>query len=172
VLEVGCGSGELARRLGEAGFSVTGIDPEAPEGDGFVRTELESFTTDVPFDAAVASRSLHHLHDLDRALAHLGEALRPRARLVVFEFASEAVDDDARAWLAAHELSYEPDLRHVIPLAGLRAALAADFGELVAEPDAYLARELDREDLHPRELEAIAAGELKPTAFRLAYERR
>ncbi len=172
VLEVGCGSGALAGRLGEAGFAVTGIDPEAPEGDGFVRTELELFVPEAPFDAAVASRSLHHLHDLDLALGRLREALLPGARLVVYEFASEAVDDDAQAWLAAHELEYHPNLEHVIPLSRLRAALACDFRELVAEPDAYLARELGREDLHVREAEAIATGELQPTAFKLAYERR
>lgn len=172
VLEVGCGEGELARRLDAAGFAVTGIDPEAPEGDGFIRTNLESFVADAPFDAAVASRSLHHVGGLDRALASLRDALRPGARLVVYEFASEALDDAAHSWLARVGLEYKPELHDVIALEPLRAALARDFRELVAEPAAYLARELGREDLHAREGEAIAAGELQPTAFRLAYERR
>lgn len=172
VLEVGCGTGELARWLGEQGFSVTGIDPEAPEGPGFVRTDLESFVAAAPFDAAVASRSLHHLDDLDRGLANLREALAPGARLVVYEFASEAVDEAAQGWLTRVGLSYGRAFHGVIPVADLRPALARDFRELVAEPTGYLARELGREDLHLRELEAIAAGELQPAGFRLAYERR
>lgn len=172
VLDVGCGAGELVRRLRDAGFETLGLDPEAPQGDGFVRTDLESFTTESPFDAAVASRSLHHVAELDRALASLREALLPGARLVVYEFASEALDDAARAWLESVGLEYQPQLHDVIPLAQVRAGLAGGFRELVAEPAAYLARELGREDLHLRETEAIAAGELQATAFRLAYERR
>jgi SAM-dependent methyltransferase len=172
VLEVGCGEGELARRLDDAGYAVTGIDPEAPDEEGFIRTDLESFAADAPFDAAVASRSLHHLGDLDQALASLRDALRPGARLVVYEFASEALDGAAHSWLESVGLEYEPELHDVVALARLRAALSPGFRELVSEPAAYLARELGREDLHGRETAAITAGELQPTAFRLAYERR
>src|SRR5919202_5559733 len=59
VLEVGCGSGELARALADAGHDVTAIDPEAPEGPLFRRVTLEAFDDPRPFDAVVASRSLH-----------------------------------------------------------------------------------------------------------------
>jgi SAM-dependent methyltransferase len=172
LLEVGCGAGELADRLAGEGYAVTGVDPEAPDRAGFVRAELESFVAEAPFDTAVASRSLHHLHDLEAAVARLRDALRPGARLVVYEFAPESLDDDARAWLEGVGLEYAPDLHGVIPLARVRAALARDFRELVAEPDAYLARELEREDLYEAELDAIAAGKLQASAFRLAYERR
>ena len=31
VLEIGCGAGELALEISEAGYDVLAIDPEAPE---------------------------------------------------------------------------------------------------------------------------------------------
>src|SRR5919106_1731365 len=123
VLEVGCGDGALTRELLDRGYAMTAIDPEPPDGEPFVRSTLEDFEAQEPFDAAVAIRSLHHLHDL-------------------------------------------------IALAGVRAALAARFTELVAEPTPYLAREADREDLVEREREAIAGGELEPLGMRLVYELR
>lgn len=95
VLEVGCGDGALTRRLAERGFEALGLDPEAPDEDGFVGFTLEEFRSGAEFHATVAIRSLHHLHDPDRALDNLSALLRPGARLVVFEFAVENVDDAA-----------------------------------------------------------------------------
>jgi SAM-dependent methyltransferase len=42
VLEVGCGRGELARKLAADGYEVLAIDPRAPEGPIFRRTTLEA----------------------------------------------------------------------------------------------------------------------------------
>src|SRR5688500_2513925 len=63
VLEVGCGSGDLARELSAAGYDVLAIDPEAPEGPIFRRSTIEELDERSPFDAVVASRSLHHVGD-------------------------------------------------------------------------------------------------------------
>jgi SAM-dependent methyltransferase len=71
VLEVGCGEGELALGLAEAGYDVVAIDPEAPEGPIFRQTTIEAFDDPGPFDAVVASLSLHHVHDLGAALDKL-----------------------------------------------------------------------------------------------------
>jgi SAM-dependent methyltransferase len=172
VLEVGCGDGALTRLLAQAGFDVTGLDPEAPEGEGFVRGSLEDFRADAPFDAAVAIRSLHHVHDLPRALDSLRAALRPEARLVLFEFAAEHYDDDARRWAAEHGIEPKWNLEHVIPLAELRAALGERFQLLLDEPAAYLALEAGREDLATIEEAAIERGELRAAGALLVYERR
>ncbi len=68
VLEVGCGRGDLARRMAAAGHRVLAIDPAAPEGTIFERFTLEELVDPGPFDAVVASRSLHHVGDLMGAL--------------------------------------------------------------------------------------------------------
>jgi SAM-dependent methyltransferase len=40
VLEVGCGEGELTRRLVDDGYDALGLDPEAPAEPGYERDEL------------------------------------------------------------------------------------------------------------------------------------
>ena len=172
VLEVGCGDGTLTRRLAAEGFEATGLDPEAPQGEELVRGSLEDFRPSAPFDAAVAIRSLHHVHDLPRALDSLRGALRPGARLVMFEFAVEHWDEEARRWAAEHGIEPDWHLDGVIPLADLRAALGDRFRLLHDEPAPYLAREAGREELAPLEEAAIARGELKPLGARLVYESR
>ena len=71
VLEVGCGDGRLARELHELGYQVVAIDPAAPTGAIFQAVSLEEFADPGPFDAVVASRSLHHIHDLPGGLSKL-----------------------------------------------------------------------------------------------------
>jgi ubiquinone/menaquinone biosynthesis C-methylase UbiE len=172
VLEVGCGDGTLTRRLLDAGYDAHGIDPRAPGGPSFDRTTLEAFHADAPFDAAVAILSLHHMHDLAAALTSLERALRPGARLVMFEFAMERVDDRARRWLVRHGLDAHPgDPPDVIPMAGLMAALRERFRLVEERRGGFLAREHGREDLHEAEEAAIAAGELQAIGAWLVYER-
>lgn len=65
----------------------------------FVRGSLEQLQRLGSFDAAVAVRSLHRLHDPPLAIDRLGDSLRPGARLVISEFAVEAYDDRAERWL-------------------------------------------------------------------------
>jgi len=174
LLDVGCGDGISTRRLRTIGFDAIGLDPEAPSEPGFRRSKLEQFEAASRFDAAVAIRSLHHLDDVDTALDRLAGALRRRSRLVVFEFAVDAVDDAARDWLAGQGLPppiEERWVHEVIPLTTLRKALAKRFRELIFEPAAYHAREAGRPDLEPLEEAAIAAGRLRPAGARIAYEK-
>ncbi len=98
VLEIGCGKGELAVALAAVGHDVTAIDPEAPEGPIFRRMTLEDFETSGRFDAAVASRSLHHVHDLAGGLEKVCRLLRPRGTLILEEFAWDRLDEATAAW--------------------------------------------------------------------------
>jgi SAM-dependent methyltransferase len=98
LLEVGCGRGELALALAADGYEVVAVDPEAPEGPIFRRTTIEELDEPGPFDACFASLSLHHVDDLGVALDKVVALLRPRATVVVREFAWDRADEPTVAW--------------------------------------------------------------------------
>jgi ubiquinone/menaquinone biosynthesis C-methylase UbiE len=102
VLEVGCGDGELARALDRRGYEVTAIDPRAPTGDLFRSVSIEQFTDPALFDAVVANRSLHHIHDLSRALDKVARVLAPGGHLVVYEHAWDRLDEPTARWYLEH----------------------------------------------------------------------
>jgi SAM-dependent methyltransferase len=102
VLEVGCGDGEIARALAAGGYEVVALDPRAPAGDLFRRVSLEQFTDPGPFDAVVANRSLHHIHDLSRALDKVAGLLSPGGQLVVHEHAWDRLDEPTARWYLKH----------------------------------------------------------------------
>jgi SAM-dependent methyltransferase len=100
VLEVGCGEGELARALADAGYDVVAIDPEAPEGPIFRRTTIEAFVEPGPFDAVVASLSLHHVHDLGGVLDKLVRLLD--GPLILNEHAWDRLEPMTPEWEDEH----------------------------------------------------------------------
>lgn len=61
VLEVGCGRGDLARAIAEAGHEVVAIDPHAPAGDLFRATSLEEFADPEPDGWAGTGSYTHYL---------------------------------------------------------------------------------------------------------------
>ncbi len=101
MLEVGCGDGELARALADSGYDVLAIDPEAPDGEIFRRTTIEELDEPGPFDAVVASLSLHHVHDLGAALDKLVRLLR--GPLILNEFAWDRREPMTPEWEEEHE---------------------------------------------------------------------
>src|SRR5438034_328364 len=94
VLEVGCGTGELARALAARGHDVLAIDPEAPQGPIFRRTTIEELDDPGTFDAALASFSLHHVTALEPVLDKLAVLLATHELLIVDEFGWDLLDDD------------------------------------------------------------------------------
>jgi SAM-dependent methyltransferase len=100
-LGVGCGQGQLALALPAAGYDVVAIDPEAPEGKIFRRTTVEAFDDPEPFDAIVASLSLHHIHDLSAGLDKLVRLLR--GPLILNEFAWDRREPMTPEWEEEHE---------------------------------------------------------------------
>jgi len=111
VLDVGCGDGRLARELSDLGYRVIGIDPRAPEGAIFRRVSLEEFEDAEPFDAAVASGSLHHIAALGDALAKLRDLLAPGGRLIVVEQACDRFDEATASWYLEKRRAADPSAR-------------------------------------------------------------
>lgn len=94
VLEIGCGrEGGVVEQLVAAGYDATGVDPEAPEGERYVRSRFQEL--DGEWDAVVAGRVLHHVHPLDGGLDQLA-SFAPL--IVVNEFAWDRIDAAARDW--------------------------------------------------------------------------
>ena len=99
VLEIGCGQeGGLVDQLAAGGYDVLGVDPNAPEGERFLRTTFQEARTSLlqgGWDAVVAGRVLHHVNPLGEGLDLLA-SLAPL--LLVDEFAWDRIDGAAQDW--------------------------------------------------------------------------
>ncbi|MBX7207809.1 MAG: class I SAM-dependent methyltransferase [Verrucomicrobiaceae bacterium] len=100
ICDFGCGSGEMACRLGRLGYRVTGLDvsPDlievareravlegvADKVDFIVADGASAGITDGAFDAVLAMSVLHHM-PLDDALDALERLLRPGGRAALLE---------------------------------------------------------------------------------------
>jgi SAM-dependent methyltransferase len=102
VLEVGCGEGELARAVDAEGYEVVAIDPEAPDGPIFRQTTIEALDEPGPFDAVVASLSLHHVPDLGGVLDKLVRLLTGGGPLILNEHAWDRLDPMTPEWEEEH----------------------------------------------------------------------
>jgi len=178
VLDVGAGTGVLAKRISATGATVVCIDPDvaslaaaqkrlAGRGAEFVAAPAENIPLpDASADSAVVSMSAHHWQDRDRGFGEIARVLRPGGRLVMAEFrpagparsgirrlggGQHAGAPDAAAWTASLAEAGFADARVVT--AGRASPLALIIG--------------GRKNLHAREVPrsrvgAAAAGE--PTA--------
>jgi len=187
VLEVGCGGGDLARALAGRGHAVVAIDPDAPDGDIFRAVSLEDFGDPGPFDAIVAIRSLHHIHDLSAAVSKFARLLAPGGRVVVYEHAWERFDERTARWYRAQRASHrhghgadtvERCLHHwsethrdLHTAATLRAALDSHFAQREFAWTAYLHGELGPAVTREQEQRLIDAGTIAPTGFAYVGER-
>lgn len=102
ILEVGCGRGEVARRLGAAGFHVVAIDLQLPEratapNVTFLERDFLRFDTE-PFDAIVFTSSLHHISPLEAAIDRAHHLLAPSGLLVADEFDLDAPNTATLRW--------------------------------------------------------------------------
>ena len=149
VLEVGCGKGDLALALDRAGYSVTAIDPRAPEGRIFRRVGIEEFSEPGPFDHVVAILSLHHVENISGALDKMAELLRAAGTLIVVEFAWDRIDVTTAEWALAR-LPGAPDSGKRSWLERCCRGRAQDGGDEVGHlhAEAHVARWAGEERLH------------------------
>jgi len=118
VLEVGCGSaGGVVPALAALGYEALGVDPDAPEGDGYVRARFEELEPG-RWDVVVAGRVLHHVWPIAEGLDRLA-AFAPL--LLVDEFASDRIDEAAQDWYEAQHRLWQV-ARPATPPAGAAAA--------------------------------------------------
>jgi MoaA/NifB/PqqE/SkfB family radical SAM enzyme/SAM-dependent methyltransferase len=95
VLDVGCGQmpyrAALEPLVENGGLTYLGIDPYSDFADshtnlGFRRTSLEDFKWGGPlFDAAMALRSLNHLHSIRAAFSKITSLVKPSGRIILAE---------------------------------------------------------------------------------------
>lgn len=90
VLELGCGTGVLARRLSDFGNAVTGLDLSAtaiaqlpPTIKGIVATLPDIPLPDHSFDVVVATETLEHIEDDHACIKKAVQVLRPGGRVYV-----------------------------------------------------------------------------------------
>ncbi len=105
ILEVGCGGGDVALRLGTLGHRVVGIDTskeavQRARALGVDVREADLFTFEhSPFDVVLFTRSLHHVRRLPAAMERARALLEPGGILALEELDFAAIDVRTATWL-------------------------------------------------------------------------
>jgi SAM-dependent methyltransferase len=184
VLEIGAGTGRLARALRGAGYEVLAIDPRSEDDDVRAVALSDLDEPEGSFAAAVAIVSLHHVDPLEESCRRLGELVEAGGTLVVDEFDVGAFDlGAARWWLGQRAALGEPQPQtaeeliadhreHLHPLERILAALESDFEIGPPLRGAWLHRWNLGEALRAVEEDAIARGDLSAVGARLVGRRR
>lgn len=107
ILEVGCGTGDLAAHLAQDGCTVIAIDsdPEAVAAARQLGVDARVATwpdfNEGHFDAVLFIRSLHHIHPLDESVRHAADSLAERGLIIVDDFAYESTDEKTLRWFSS-----------------------------------------------------------------------
>lgn len=103
VIEVGSGKGHVAKALQDRGYRVVGLDADSAtvvaakeRGAPVIQAAWPEFES-VPVDAIAFTRSLHHVGDLRHAVQKARDTLKPQGKLLVEDFAFDAVDKATNA---------------------------------------------------------------------------
>jgi len=93
-LDIGCGTGNYTIAIQEKGFRFIGIDPSI---EMLQKAQLKNKTvdwrigtaekTDIPehsLDGIIATLTIHHWRNLNRAFSELANVLKPNSKIVVF----------------------------------------------------------------------------------------
>ena len=106
ILEVGCGTGEVAAALSQDGYVVIAIDSDPDSVVDAQRLGVDARVATWPdfndddFDAVLFTRSLHHIHPLAESVKHAADRLADDGRIIVEDFAYESTDEKTLRWFA------------------------------------------------------------------------
>lgn len=140
ALDVATGGGHVARRLSEAGFDVTTLDP-APGMGATVVAPAE----DIPFAAAsfdvVACRvAAHHFEDIAKAVSEMARVSRGLVLVADNLFLGETVEEAEKLRDPTHVRCYtEDEWRELFASAGLTVEDLRSFEKRI-ELESWLAR--------------------------------
>ena len=134
VLELGCGTGGITRRLVQRGASVTGVDRSAAmlrrahkraPGAELVQYDVRAFKCDRRFDRVLLAFLLHELESADRihVLRQARERLAPGGIVGVLDHSLPASGLWARPWRHFIE-ALEPESAREVLYGALRSELA------------------------------------------------
>jgi trans-aconitate methyltransferase len=136
ILDLGCGTGHLTRRIADAGAEVVGldIDPGMIEqarrhypGLRFEQGDASGFTVDSPYDAVFSNAALHWVRNAGDAVRCIANALRPGGRLVA-EFGGKGNVASVMAALRAVLADRDVPSPWYYPTVGEYAALLESHG--------------------------------------------
>ncbi|WP_337100470.1 class I SAM-dependent methyltransferase [Paenibacillus sp. YIM B09110] len=91
IFDLGCGTGDLAHEISQAGARVTGMDLSAPMIEQaqrkyphiqFMVGDGERFTADAKYDAVFSNAALHWMKNPQSVLAGVWNSLKPGGRFV------------------------------------------------------------------------------------------
>lgn len=91
ILDLGCGTGDLAHQIQQSGAVVTGMDLSSGMIEKarlkypsirFVEGNAEQFSLDETFDAVFSNAALHWMKQPEKVLSCIWNSLRPQGRFV------------------------------------------------------------------------------------------
>jgi SAM-dependent methyltransferase len=106
ILEIGCGTGELAARLSKDA-SVVAIDSDRDSVTAAQLLGVDARVVTWPdfdeghFDAVLFTRSLHHIHPLPESIRHAAASLVDGGLIIVEDFAYESTDEKTLHWFSS-----------------------------------------------------------------------
>jgi SAM-dependent methyltransferase len=162
LLEVGCGEGQVGAGLKDLGYRVVGIDSEGELVAKARRRGVEAQRATWPdyeggpFDAVVFTRSIHHIHPLQPAVAKAYELLKGPGVVLVEDFAFDEADKRTIKWFL-----------DIVRCPKGRSLITAVSGEFVTDllaankPEALWHHQHDHE-LHDMSAITMAIGEKFP----------
>jgi ubiquinone/menaquinone biosynthesis C-methylase UbiE len=148
VLEVGCGAGDLSCALQQRGYDVHALDRSEENVERARAKGVEATAAswpdfvDLPFDAILFTRSLHHIQPVTIALRRAHELLADGGTLIVEDFAYHEASTRTILWFK--------NMVDVLDAAGVLNHADERFASRIAHAeDALQAWQLDHTGIAP-----------------------